>query len=133
MLPLGRRNCCIAKNLASQAALRLPVDYACGIKGADWLKWVSLGAEMVVGFRAKMVVGFGAEMGAAMGRIALKCYWSSVKGWPMIVEDAKCTTTDDDSIKADGTTLEDSAASILASLSYKEALADNDEPHLIWM
>ncbi|GKC04076.1 GrpE nucleotide exchange factor [Tanacetum coccineum] len=47
------------------------------------------------------------------------------------VEDAEGTTTDDDSIEADGTAVEDSPASILASLqSYKEALADNDEPKI---
>ncbi|GKA75927.1 GrpE nucleotide exchange factor [Tanacetum coccineum] len=43
-------------------------------------------------------------------------------------EEAEGTTTDDDSIEADGVAVEDSPASILASLqSYKEALADNDE------
>lgn len=44
------------------------------------------------------------------------------------VEDTEGTTTDEDTVEADGTAVEDSPASILATLqSYKEALADNDE------
>ncbi|XP_076932792.1 uncharacterized protein LOC143598473 [Bidens hawaiensis] len=45
-------------------------------------------------------------------------------------EDTEGTATDDD-VESDGTGLEESPASILVSLqSYKEALADNDEPKL---
>ena len=44
------------------------------------------------------------------------------------MEDTEGTTTDEDTVEADGAAVEDSPASILASLqSYKEALADNDE------
>ncbi|KAI3772731.1 hypothetical protein L6452_03924 [Arctium lappa] len=43
-------------------------------------------------------------------------------------EDSEGATSDDDSIQGDGTGVEESPATILASLqSYKEALADNDE------